>query len=174
MVLSDSVFSDDYYFIIGISVLLTPELIDENYYIVDVETINLSQIKKKFLPDRKIIAFISNDLDYYALRHMKNTLFIDKRCQLSEVLSCLLVNNSRYTYRVKYTLTLRESEILWCLQKGFDANETSARLNITIKTFYAHRRSLINKLQLDNRISLYRNIARIEFLKKISCESDAH
>jgi len=42
MDLSDAIFSDDYFFIVGICALLTPELIDENYYIIDIETINLS------------------------------------------------------------------------------------------------------------------------------------
>ncbi|CDZ85798.1 hypothetical protein BN1086_04023 [Citrobacter koseri] len=48
MDLSNSVFSDDYFFIVGISTLLTSELIDENYYIVDVETTNLLQVKEHF------------------------------------------------------------------------------------------------------------------------------
>lgn len=41
-------FSDDYFFIVGISTLLTSELIDENYYIVDVETTNLLRLKSIF------------------------------------------------------------------------------------------------------------------------------
>lgn len=41
MNLSDSVFSDDYFFIVGISALLTPGLIDENYSIIDIETTSL-------------------------------------------------------------------------------------------------------------------------------------
>lgn len=87
MDLSNSVFSDDYFFIVGISTLLTSELIDENYYIVDVETTNLLQVKEHFFADRKIIAFISNDLDYYALKHLRSITFVDKRSRLNEILS---------------------------------------------------------------------------------------
>lgn len=89
MGLSDSVFSDNNFFIVGIQALLTSKLIDKNYYIVDVEAINLKQIREHFFPSRKIIAFITNDLDYYALRHIYNITFIDKRCRLNEILSCL-------------------------------------------------------------------------------------
>ncbi|HCR3979816.1 LuxR C-terminal-related transcriptional regulator [Citrobacter sp. CK180] len=170
MDLSNSVFSDDYFFIVGISTLLTSELIDENYYIVDVETTNLLQVKEHFFADRKIIAFISNDLDYYALKHLRSITFVDKRSRLNEILSCLFVNDSRYIYRVKYTLSMRESEVLSCMQKGLDANEIGKQLGMTVKTFYAHRRSLVFKLQVGNRISLYRTIARVESYKQDTCE----
>lgn len=78
MDLSDAIFSDDYFFIVGICALLTPELIDENYYIIDIETINLSEVRKHIFPGRKVIAFITNDLDYYALMHLPDFIFIDK------------------------------------------------------------------------------------------------
>ena len=56
MKLSDSVFSDDYFFIVGISALLTPELIDENYTIVDVDESLLQRSTEYLFPGRKIIA----------------------------------------------------------------------------------------------------------------------
>ncbi|WP_244665175.1 LuxR C-terminal-related transcriptional regulator [Candidatus Symbiopectobacterium sp. 'North America'] len=54
------------------------------------------------------------------------------------------------------------------MQKGLDANEIGQRLGMTVKTFYTHRRSLILKLQLGNRISLYRNLARVRIYKKLA------
>lgn len=166
MKLSDSVISDDYFFIVGISALLTPELIDENYYIVDVDESSLQRITEYLFPGRKIIAFITNDLDYYALNHLSDVVFIDKKRRINEILSCLFVNDSRYAYRVKYRLSLREHEVLACMQKGMEANEIGNLLGMSMKTFYAHRRSLIFKLQLGNRVSLYRNIARIGMSKQ--------
>lgn len=166
MKLSDSVISDDYFFIVGISALLTPELIDENYYIVDVDESSLQRITEYLFPGRKIIAFITNDLDYYALNHLSDVVFIDKKRRINEILSCLFVNDSRYAYRVKYRLSLREHEVLACMQKGMEANDIGNLLGMSMKTFYAHRRSLIFKLQLGNRVSLYRNIARIGMSKQ--------
>nr|WP_318382405.1 helix-turn-helix transcriptional regulator [uncultured Enterobacter sp.] len=165
MDLSHSVFSDDYYFVVGISALLTPELIDENYYIVDVEATDYLQSKHRLLTDRKIIAFISNDLDFYALQHLGNVTFIDRRSRQNEVLSCLLVDNSRFVYHVKYRLSAREREVLLCLREGLSAGEISQRLGMKIKTFYAHRRNLVNKLRVNNRIALQSNIARSESYK---------
>ncbi|HCD7552092.1 TPA: helix-turn-helix transcriptional regulator [Citrobacter farmeri] len=172
MKLSDSVFSDDYFFIVGISALLTPELIDENYYIVDVNESSIQRIAEYISPGRKIIAFITNDLDYYALNHLSDIAFIDKKRRINEILSCLFVNDARYAYRVKYTLSFRENEVLACMQKGMDANEIGKLLGMSMKTFYAHRRSLIFKLQLGNRVSLYRNIARVRMCKDFTYESD--
>lgn len=162
MDLSGSIFSDDYFFIVGMSELLTPELIDENYCIIDIETICMSEVRKNITPGKKVIIFISNVLDYYALKHMSDFVFIDKKCRLNEILSCLLVKSSQYNYRMKYSLSQREEEVLYCMQKGLDVKEISQRLGMTRKTFYAHRRSLIFKLQQGNRVVLYQNIARTE------------
>ncbi|HDC4393628.1 TPA: helix-turn-helix transcriptional regulator [Enterobacter cloacae] len=161
MNLSDSVYSDNYFFIVGISALLTPELIEENYYIVDVECSSLQRIAKYLIEERKVIAFISNDLDYYALRHWKNITFIDKRYSLKEILSCIFVNDSIKKYKVQYQLSSREKEVLKCLLKGMTTVEICSYLKVTVKTFYSHRRNLISKLRIGNRVSLYNNIARI-------------
>lgn len=166
MVLSNSVFSENYFFIVGISELLTSELIEGNYYILDIDTTNLAQIGRFSDRTKKIVAFISNDLDYYALKHIKNILLIDKRCRLNEIMSCLFLNDSPNTYHVKYKLSLREREVLACIQKGYNTKEISEQLGMTVKTYYTYRRSLIFKLQVGNRISLYRNIFRVEKYKQ--------
>jgi hypothetical protein len=59
MDLSGSIFSDDYFFIVGMSALLTPELIDENYCIIDIETINLSEVRKNIIPGKKLLRLLS-------------------------------------------------------------------------------------------------------------------
>ncbi|HFS5794159.1 TPA: helix-turn-helix transcriptional regulator, partial [Citrobacter werkmanii] len=122
----------------------------------------ISEVRKNITPGKKVIIFISNVLDYYALKHMSDFVFIDKKCRLNEILSCLLVKSSQYNYRMKYSLSQREEEVLYCMQKGLDVKEISQRLGMTRKTFYAHRRSLIFKLQQGNRVVLYQNIARTE------------
>lgn len=160
MDLSDSVISDDYFFIFGFSALLSRELIDENFYIVDVETTSYAQVNDSVCQGRKIFAFISNDVDYYALQHLENVTLIDRRSPVKEVLSCLLVNNSRFNYHVKYKLSARENEVLTCMQQGLDTQQIGERLGMNMKTFYAHRTRMINKLQISNRITLYKNIAR--------------
>jgi hypothetical protein len=55
MDLSGSIFSDDYFFIVGMSELLTPELIDENYCIIDIETICISEVRKNIIPGKKLL-----------------------------------------------------------------------------------------------------------------------
>lgn len=172
MNLSDSVFSDNYFFIVGISMLLTPELIDENYYIVDIGDSSLQWITGHLNPGRKIIAFITNDLDYYALSHLKNITLIDKRRRTNEILTSLFFDDARYTYRVKYTLSSRERKVLAYMQRGVHPKEICKQLDMTMKTFYTHRRSLVSKLRLGNRLSLYRNIARVNTYKHYTFMSE--
>lgn len=160
MDLSNSVISDDYFFILGLSALLSRELIDENYYIVDLETTNHLQASPCLFQDRKIFAFISSGLDYYTHCHLENVTFIHRRTPVKEVLSCLLVDNARFNYRVSHPLSGREKEVLLGMQNGLSTHEIGERLGMNMKTFYAHRTRLINKLQVENRIALYKSIAR--------------
>lgn len=160
MNLSESVISDDHFFICGFSALLSRELIDESFYIVDVDKTNCLLITPEFFQVKKVFAFISNDLDYYALRHLKNVTFINRRSEINEILSCILVDHSRFNYRVTNKLSVRELQVLSCMQEGLETHEIGTRLAIHTKTFYAHRTRLIKKLQIGNRIWLYKNIAR--------------
>lgn len=160
MDLSNSVISNDYFFILGLSALLSRELIDENYFIVDVETTNHLQASRCLFQGRNVFAFISNDLDYYMHCHLENVIFIDRQAPEKEVLFCLLVDNARFNYRVRHPLSCREKEVLFCMKDGLSTHAIGERLSMNMKTFYAHRARLITKLQVGNRIALYKIIAR--------------
>ncbi|MFC0226890.1 helix-turn-helix transcriptional regulator [Serratia aquatilis] len=175
MHLSKSVFSDNYFFIVGVCALLTPELIDDYYYIIDVDNSNYNGIDFSADENKRVIAFISNDLDYYALKDMGNISFMDKRSDISEILSFMIVNDSRYKYRVKHHLSSRECEILSCMQEGMTVPDIVDKLGVKMKTFYAHRRNIMLKLKIDNRISLYSKMFSSERNRKeddaFMCES---
>jgi DNA-binding CsgD family transcriptional regulator len=166
MHLSKSVFSENYFFIVGVCALLTPELIDDYYYIIDVDCCNPIEIDFMAGSNKRIIAFISNDLDYYALRDMNNISFMDKKSHVSEILSFMIVNDAKYKYRVKYRLSSRECEILSCMQEGMTVSDIINKLGVKMKTFYAHRRNIMLKLKIDNRIQLYSKIFSSEKNKK--------
>lgn len=170
MHLSTSVFSDNYFFIVGVCTLLTPELIDDYYYILDVDCCNHNDIDFMAGKNKRIIAFISNDLDYYALRDMNNISFMDKKSNVSEILSFIIVNDTKYKYRVKYRLSSRECEILNCMREGMTIPDIINKLGVKMKTFYAHRRNIMLKLKIDNRILLYNKMFTSERNKK---EDDA-
>lgn len=162
MCLSHSIFSGDHFFSLGINDLLTAELIDCNYFIFDMETTDYSLIKQQLSSSKKLVIFITNDVDYYALRHLEGAAFIDKRSKLNEILSCLIVNDPRHFYQIKHKLSNRESEILFLMLEGLGKEDIIERLGINMKTFYAHRLRIINKLRIGNRVSLYSSIARTE------------
>lgn len=162
MRLSPFIFSKDNYFSIGINALLTPELIDECYDILDLETTSYQQINHLLRPRKKIVVFISDDIDYYSLRHVNNVMFIDKRSKPSAVFSYLAAEDSSFAYQVRNKLSKRENEVLSYIQRGLSASEIGKRLGINIKTVYSHRRNLIGKLHIENKIHLYSNTARIE------------
>ncbi len=166
MYLSKSVFSDNYFFVVGVCALLTSELIDDYYYILDVDCYHHNDIDFMTDKNKRLIAFISNDLDYYALRDMKNISFMDKKSNISEILSFMIVNDTKYKYRVKYRLSTREWEILSCMQDGMTVPDIINKLGVKMKTFYAHRRNIMLKLKIDNRILLYSKIFSSERNKK--------
>ncbi|WP_220266403.1 helix-turn-helix transcriptional regulator [Enterobacter sp. Colony194] len=162
MRLSHSIISNDHFFKVGICALLSPELIDDNFILVDMDTVLAAKVKKLDTRGKQLVAFISNDIDYYVLQSVGNVLFIDRKCKVNEILSFLVANDMRYHYQIKFALSQREYQILDYMHKGYSAEEIAALMGLKIKTFYAHRRNMVLKLRVGNRISLYRNIARLE------------
>jgi DNA-binding HTH domain-containing proteins len=170
MEIADCVFSDNYFFSLGISQLLTSELITEHYSIIDIENSNHHAIKAWQNSGKSLVAFIGNDLDYYTLKNLGEIIFINKKSDLKEILSCFFFKNSQHVYQVKYELSLREAQVLACIQEGLSAEETGKRLGMNTKTFYTHRRSLVAKLRTGNRISLYQNISRATANQQRVCD----
>ncbi|WP_407437187.1 helix-turn-helix transcriptional regulator [Lelliottia sp.] len=152
--------SEDYFFMLGLKKLFSSHPFGSDYFIVDVETTSRSQVEQCSFLNKKVYAFISNDFDYYALCHLENVIFIDRRSEMSEVLYCLSINHTHFNYRVKSKLSERENDVLTCLQEGLDTREIGLRLGVNIKNIYASRARLMNKMHVGNRIYLYRNIVR--------------
>ncbi|HEY4438070.1 helix-turn-helix transcriptional regulator [Lelliottia sp. V106_10] len=87
-------------------------------------------------------------------------MFIDRKSDINEVLLCLSTNHSHLNYRLKVKLSKNEGYVLSCLQEGLDTREIGERLGVDIKSVYASRLRLMNKMQVGNRIDLYQNIVR--------------
>lgn len=170
MEIADCVFSDNYYFVLGISELLSPALITEHYRIIDIDVSSLATLSPWHHAGRRTIAFIANDLDYYTLKDKGDITFISKRSSLNEILSCFLMKKAHAAYQVKYRLSLREKEVLFCIREGLGVEEIGERLGMNAKTFYAHRRSLVTKLRADNRIALYKNLRRASLCNQSDCD----
>jgi len=160
MSINNSIISEDCFFRLFFMHLFEADIIPVECCILDVETSDYSQIKKISLSAKKVFAFISNDIDYYALKHFSNIIFIDRRVQLNEVLACIISNNGKFNYRINKKLTIREYGVMLCLLRGYNVYDSSLLLNITIKAFYASRSRLIKKFDFVDRNKLYSTIAR--------------
>lgn len=163
--LSDIIFSADSYFKCGLSPLLSGAFMNQGYCVVDVETTNYQQVTDCLFVGGKVLAFISNDMDYHALKHLDNVTLIDRHSPIKEVLSCLRTGDSHCHYHVKFKLSGRENIILGYMQRGVSSEEISRRLGMSMKTFYAYRTRIMNKMQITNRIFLYTSIARNQATK---------
>lgn len=130
------------------------------YLIIDVKSTGRTRVEQCAAKNKKIFAFICSDFDYYALCHLDNVIFIDRKSDINEVLLCLTYNHSYLNYRLKVKLSKSESYVLSCLQEGLDTREIGERLGVDIKSVYASRLRLMNKMQVGNRIDLYQNIVR--------------
>lgn len=160
MNLSASIFSDDSFFTLAINALLSHELIDDKIYIVDIKTSTYTQVMILSSVGKKVFVFISNDIDFYALKCLENVILLDRNIAINEMMSTFLVDSSLFNYHAKHKLAARESDMLICMLKGLDMREISERLKISLKIFYACRTRMLNKLQMTNRIFLYKHIAK--------------
>lgn len=160
--MSLSIISNDNLFKAGILALFSAGFVDEYFIIIDMETVLSEDFKKLRIEDKQLVVFISNDIDYYALQGIDNVLFIDRKRKPNEIFAFLVANDMRYHYKIKNTLSRRELQILDFMLKGLDACEITLLTGLKHKTFYVHRRNIVLKLSLNNRISLYSDIARLK------------
>lgn len=105
------------------------------------------------------IIFVDNDLDYYALKILTkdmNTLLFSKKSSLSQILNTLVQAKNRELYKVRFSLTNSELQVLECLMLSPTIELAVTKLKLSEKTVYSHRYSIIKKLELKNRNALHR------------------
>lgn len=154
MIVSNSILTSDVFFASGICTLLSKELIEKSFFIVDLDLPSGFVDAEIFPSDREIIAFASNDISFYKSKKLFSVPVLDKKSSLQNILHFFLTRSSTACYRVKSHLTQREHEMLELMDKGLNNVSVADILGITSKTFYTHRRNLMMKLGCDNRIVL--------------------
>lgn len=160
MNLSQAIISNDYFFTLALKTIMPSNLRSGAYLFIDVRSSGRMQVEKSAAHNKKVFAFISSDFDYCSLCHLDNVIFIDRKSEISEVLLCLANDHLHHNYRLKVKLSKNEGYVLSCLQEGLDTREIGERLGVDIKSVYASRLRLMNKMQVGNRIDLYQNIVR--------------
>lgn len=161
MDLSEFIISENWFFKLGINNLLTKELIDSYYYIVDLDTVNHKDIYNYPAIERKTIAFVSNDIDYYTVKKRNQHIhFIDKRTCISEIMKDFYSSQFTSSYIAGNKLSSREVDVLSCLREGLSPSEVVSELGIKEKTFYTYRRYIMLKLKLNNRLFFYKNLKK--------------
>jgi DNA-binding NarL/FixJ family response regulator len=71
---------------------------------------------------------------------------------------CDLVLNEKQDTPSINSLTRREIEVADCVKEGFSSRKIGINLNISVKTVEAHRHHILQKLKLNNSISLVKFI----------------
>lgn len=166
MELFDAIISDDYFFRLGLSALLSKKVVAKGSFFIDMRTANHAKIRACSSRAEKIFVFISSDLDYYALRNLDNVTVIDRGSEVQDIVSCVLRDESNFERHSRHYISERDDEILTYLHQGLDTHEIVEKLSVSTKAFYSHRARLINKLNIRNRISLYRNISRYKSISQ--------
>ncbi|HFT1963471.1 TPA: helix-turn-helix transcriptional regulator [Enterobacter ludwigii] len=161
MDLSEFVISENWFFKFGINLLLTKELIDSYYYIVDLDTVNYKDIRNYPVTERKTIAFVSNDIDYYTVKKKNEDIhFLDKRICINKIMKDFFSSQFTSSYIADHKLSSREIDVLSCLREGLSPSEVVSELGIKEKTFYTYRRYIMLKLKLNNRLFFYKNLRK--------------
>ena len=150
-----SVISGDQFFILGLTELLGRELIDNFFLIVDFDAFNISQQGMQLLLAKKsIVAFVSNDIDFYKSEVFEKVTVLDRKSSLKNILTCFLSEGDNNKYHLKFELSERERQVLYMIRCGNNSKKIAEILNLSPKTVYTHRRNLMRKLGCENRIRL--------------------
>lgn len=158
MKLNDSVISSNSFFAQGIINLLSRELIEDFYTILDLDTLEYKDFPVEPSGNREIVGFASNDISFYRNKASGITI-LDKKSSLQDIFSFFLAKNKSPIYSAKRKLTKREIQVLQLLWKGAGKQEIISETGINDKTFYQHRRNIMLKLNFHNRIMLQSQIS---------------
>ncbi|MGX5022269.1 response regulator transcription factor [Enterobacter sp. UPMP2060] len=154
MTVSNSFFSDDSFFVYGLCGLLSREFLNDFFIIFDFDCRNLYEDRIPFSEDKKVVAFVSNDIAFYKAENFGLHHVLDKKSSLKDILDFFLLERNSGAYKTKRSLSKREKEILMLMSDGTTHKEMVDKLGINYKTLYTHRRNLMLKLGCENRICL--------------------
>lgn len=154
MTVSNSVFSDDAFFVYGLCGLLSREFLNDFFIVFDLDCQYADEDLIPVSEDKEVVAFVSNDVAFYKAEKFGLPHVLDKKSSVQDILDFFLLKRDSGAYHTKRSLTQREKEILTLMAGGATHQETADKLGINYKTFYTHRRNLMLKLGCDNRICL--------------------
>jgi Response regulator containing a CheY-like receiver domain and an HTH DNA-binding domain len=157
MNVSSSVLSDDPFFIQGLYSLLSKELVDDSFIVLDLDGFSYEGAIDLTSCNREIVAFASNDLAFYKAEQFGSFTVLDKKSSLKSILDYFLFKRSSGAYHIKRNLTQREKQMLGLIRDGVSSQEIALQLGIKHKTLYTYRRNLMIKLGCENRI-LFQNL----------------
>lgn len=154
MTVSNSVFSDDAFFVYGLCGLLSREFLNDFFIVFDLDCQYADEDLVPISEDKEVVAFVSNDVAFYQAEKFCLPHVLDKKSSVQDILDFFLLKRDSGAYHTKRALTQREKEILTLMSGGAKHQEIADKLGINYKTFYTHRRNLMLKLGGDNRICL--------------------
>lgn len=161
MKLSNSIVSNDRYFILGLTKLLGEEFIDRHCFIIDLDANSVSDMEPHFFVNKTIVVFASKPCCLYKSKKLEGSIILDKRCSVDCILSFFKGNKTMNTYLPELNLSLRERQILSVMCREGCNKKIATELGVSIKTIYTHRRNIMNKLGCKNRIELQKIILDI-------------
>lgn len=154
MPVSNAVFSDDAFFVYGLCGLLSRELLNDFFIVLDFDCQYADDDVIPVSEDKEVVAFVSNDIAFYKAEKLGLPHVLDKKSSVQDILNFFLLKRDSGAYHIKRNLTQREKEILVLMSAGATHQEMASKLGINYKTFYTHRRNLMLKLGCGNRICL--------------------
>ena len=89
--------------------------------------------------------------------HLSYRLYRDRQLRLYEPHKYTIVEATR-----EFGLTGREEMVLQCIMEGKDKEEICEELSISINTFKKHSLNIYRKLQVNNRVQLFKKVLERE------------
>lgn len=120
---------------------------------------NRNLIEKAFKYGAKGYILKESDVEevIHAIREVyMNRFFLSSKISKFVVHSFLRKKHSSKAVKILGQLTRREREILQLIGEGFDDKEIATKLNVSLHTAHAHRKSIMRKLDLHKQADLIR------------------
>lgn len=167
MFLHQSIYSDNYFFSIGLLSLVSNERLNGNYFYVDTDSIAYGAVLNRAKDVKRIIVVASTDIDFYASTLFSNGIVLNKKHVAINMFKDLNSDHPSCLYRSRTKLSDKQRILLWHLLLGFTTPYIIAVMGGNTKMFLNQRYALMRKLNIRNKSILYNEIFRIGLSRKI-------
>lgn len=163
------IYSDNIFFITGVKTLIAEVFYDKKYVIhvyPERKCLDINPDSEQLWEQMFVFTDIRNSLFSLFMVLRFGDKLVSGYGNVDDVRQMLLSDKNRKIFSTPAfpygSLSLREREVFCCMKLRMTDNEIAGKLSLSKKTISGHRRNILSKLGIKNKIKLYKFLMETE------------